>query len=268
MTLQHPIAAACRRPRIALGLTAALACFALALLPGSAAADGLQLSVVPQQAVVGKETCFTFTANQDGEPVSGAAVEFESGDSETTGADGDARLCVTLDYPGEHGAVVEVGEQRAGTRVSATVPPGAAAPTEEWHHIHPFVQGTECTGAFGSSQVGGSCRSVFLKNPCCDFAPLPDGRFYFRWEPECNGCSSVRIILRLSSGELLGSIPDRGSDRLTISRGFVSSVGPIVSGSDPTKRAGEKGGPLGINVVNRSRFPLEYDFDIQGWLYY
>jgi hypothetical protein len=260
---------------------------ALALLlvgvavPATASAAGLKLEVAPKRADVGKKTCFTFSATRGGKAAPGAAVRFESAVAKTTRADGKVRSCVSLDYPGAHGAVVETGNEKASVRVKATRMPGADAAAPDWHWTHPFIQGYECNGEFGASSYIFSrpsfCMSVFLQDQRWSYSPMPNYGFYLRWSSKCKGCPNVPVKLEFPAGYYLsGTLPDRGSDRFTVTDGFFSGAGSgITSGSDPTKPAGEKGGPLSFDAVFRRDWTdgsgqkhSNYDFVMGGWLYY
>jgi hypothetical protein len=272
------------RPRAARRALLAAALSALTLvLPAAAPAAGLHLSVTPKRADVGQRTCFTFEATRGGAPVRGAAVSFEAGAPLRTDAAGSVRRCAKLAYPGAHGALVEAGGASARTKVSAVALPGAGPAAKEWHQTHPFIQGPDCAGEFGKASTRDSrCIAGYLSNPCCDPSPLPGYGFLFKWSGPYSGSSRIEITFDYGAGYFLrGEIPDRGSDRFTVTDGFfrLNGTGPfigeVVSGSDPTKRPGEKGGPLSFNAVFRrdwtggdGRTHYNYDFDIQGWLYY
>ncbi len=243
----------------------------LAATPAVAArARNLRLNVAPHRAIVGKRTCFTFTTtNRMGKPAGNASVRFESS-AKKSNAEGKARTCATLWYPGEHGAFATAGSSTTTARVNAVIPKGLRS-GQSWHYTHPFVQGLNCHELFARGTSW--CDARILTNACCDSSPLPTGSVTFKW----SWFNTVDIQFKWAYGyNVRGWIPSGASDRLTITGGFLANqAGPIVSGSDPTKAAGQQGGPLSINAVYRDswiggdqRRHYEYDFDIKGYLWY
>lgn len=163
----------------------------------------------------------------------------------------------------------------AATAASAAPGPQANAPSADpgvdYHAVHMRLRPTQvaelrpanCSDTWGIGS--GTCNGISSAEPDFGSAWTTD------WSP-CPGssdCPAGAIAIKVNAGanHINGWVPHRGSADFHVTDARVPGwhpLSPITGGS--TGRAGDKDGPLYLNVENGSG--NRYTFDIRGYLRY
>jgi hypothetical protein len=170
-------------------------------------------------------------------------------------------------------AVAVVGVPVASAQSAPEAPEGAA-----WMEVHLYLDavtgffGRPCSADFGvapfnpplgeNDDVGG-CNGSWRGDGT---SPFNAGAGTITWPGASGDHPDFDLNIYVSGAELRGHVPDRSSDRLTITSGITPWGSAVVTGSDPSAAAGEQGGPLHLDVTAASGTDHGYTFDIRGWV--
>jgi Bacterial Ig-like domain (group 3) len=145
----------------------------------------------------------------------------------------------------------------------------ADAPTYHYFFTHINMGGSWPNEICGGYLNGSRTCDAWSTTQSGQTAPFSNRKVRVGWEDQAQG-HKFRIDVVDGQGFLQGSIPDRSSNRFTVTAGGASVwnvKGTVTTGTDTTK-VGQKGGPLAIDVHAPKFSDWSYDFYIAGWLLY
>ena len=162
--------------------------------------------------------------------------------------------------------------------LAARTKPSRTAVEPTWHHIAFILQTQEPAEILPSDCVRisfgndpGNCPDAFFHSPTAWEAtpPFRGGKGYARWNTERP--IELRIGVSKTTWHVYGTMPSPDSPRFTLKTIDVPwpHASPIEGGDDPSIPAGDKGGPLYIDVdYHGSPRPSYWQFRVWGWVKY
>jgi hypothetical protein len=247
----------------------------------------LSVTVSPEHATVGEQTCFHFQlVGQAGKPVRGAEVVLE-GKAARSNHQGRARICTRIEWAGRHFALAVKRHYRMSSAMIQASSHGLQSGAGSWmyvqYHLAAYGSDGNCGDwTFGDGQYG-LCDGNVTSND-----PYPNTLGSTDWRPR-NGTVFLNFYTRINKdahygfSDFEGFAPNAGSGDFYVEQAYIdlnigfrggsdgcpkdANYGCLVSGTDPTK-TGKPGGPLSLDVEYHHPFLSVpgYTFDISGYV--